>query len=179
MKKIIVASLNPVKAAAALNGFSRMFPDEAFQIDTVSVPSGVSDQPRTDRETLQGAINRARHAREDQPDAHFWVGVEGGIDYLDGQMMAFAWIEILSSEGEGRARTAIFRLPQAVQDLVESGLELGDADDHVFERENSKQRSGAVGLLTGNVISRTALYEQAVVLALVPFMNPVLYFEKA
>ena len=30
MKKIIVASKNPVKINAALNGFQKMFPEETF-----------------------------------------------------------------------------------------------------------------------------------------------------
>jgi len=58
---------------------------------------------------------------------------------------------------------------------VRQGKELGEADDLVFAKENSKQDNGAVGLLTGNVIDRTALYQQAVVLALIPFKNPHLY----
>jgi non-canonical (house-cleaning) NTP pyrophosphatase len=52
---------------------------------------------------------------------------------------------------------------------------LGHADDRVFGRENSEQTNGAVGLLTKDLIDRTAYYEHAVVLALVPFVNPGLY----
>jgi non-canonical (house-cleaning) NTP pyrophosphatase len=54
-------------------------------------------------------------------------------------------------------------------------MELGDADDVVFGRTNSKQENGAVGLLTENVIDRTAYYVQALILALIPFKNSVLY----
>ncbi|MDY6867609.1 MAG: inosine/xanthosine triphosphatase [Chloroflexota bacterium] len=175
MKKIIIASHNPVKAQAVLNGFERMFPEEKFTIRQGSVSSGVSNQPMTDRDTLIGAANRAKNARRSYPDGDLWVGVEGGCDYLEGEMVAFAWIMILSEENSGSARTALFRLPGEVQKLVESGLELGDADDKIFGRENSKQKSGAVGILTGDVVTRTRLYEQAVILALIPFKNPQLY----
>jgi non-canonical (house-cleaning) NTP pyrophosphatase len=41
--------------------------------------------------------------------------------------------------------------------LVESGKELGDADDIVFGKSNSKQQNGAVGILTHDIITRTAL----------------------
>ena len=47
------------KAQAALNGFQRMFPAESFEILPRPAPSGVSDQPMTSAETLQGALNRA------------------------------------------------------------------------------------------------------------------------
>jgi inosine/xanthosine triphosphatase len=175
MKKIVVASLNPVKRQAVENGFRRMLLEMDFDILTVSVDSGVPDQPRTDQESRQGALNRARNARMKIPQADFWVGLEGGIDYLNGDMIAFAWIVVLSESKMGSSRTGVFRLPAVVQSLVEEGMELGDADDHVFGRENSKQQSGAVGLLTGDVVTRTTLYAQAVVLALIPFKNPELY----
>jgi inosine/xanthosine triphosphatase len=52
---------------------------------------------------------------------------------------------------------------------------LGEADDIVFGRKNSKTENGAIGLLTGNVINRAELYAHAVVLALVAFKNGELY----
>jgi non-canonical (house-cleaning) NTP pyrophosphatase len=45
----------------------------------------------------------------------------------------------------------------------------------VFGRTNSKQEEGAIGLLTGGIVDRRQLYEQAVVLALVAFKNEKLY----
>jgi non-canonical (house-cleaning) NTP pyrophosphatase len=47
----------------------------------------------------------------------------------------------------------------------------------VFNRSNSKQDVGAVGLLTNNVIERVHLYEHATILALIPFQNQALYSE--
>ena len=175
MKRIVVASHNPVKIDAVLNGFTRAFPQEEFDIEGINVQSGVAHQPMSDKATLEGAYTRARNARESKPEGSFWVGVEGGCDYLDEEMIAFAWVVVLTDLRQGSARTAEFRLPRKVQLLVESGLELGDADDLVFGKTNSKQGSGAVGLLTGDVVTRTSLYEQAVVLALIPFKNPNLY----
>ncbi len=40
----------------------------------------------------------------------------------------------------------------------------------VFGRVRSGQGSGTVGKLTGGIVTRSSLYEQAVLLALVPFM---------
>lgn len=54
-------------------------------------------------------------------------------------------------------------------------MELGNADDLVFGCKNSKQKDGAVGLLTENAIDRTALYEQGVIMAFIPFKNDTLY----
>ena len=175
MKKVVVSSLNPVKLEAVQNGFKRLFPEEDFKFIQIAVDSGVSDQPMTDMDSRKGAFNRATNAQDVISDGDFWVGVEGGCDYLDGDMVAFAWIVVQGNQKWGSARTALFRLPREVQRLVESGLELGLADDKVFGEENSKQNSGAVGLLTGDVVTRTTLYEQAVILALIPFKNQDLY----
>ena len=175
MRTIVLASGNPVKARATLGGFQQVFPEASFEVVPVSVPSGVADQPRSDTETLRGAEQRVAGAAQARPEADFWVGIEGGVDEAGGEMTAFAWIVIRSREGCGRSRTGSFLLPPAVTDLVRQGLELGQADDIVFGRENSKQEEGAVGLLTGGVIDRRQLYELSVVLALVAFRNPELY----
>jgi non-canonical (house-cleaning) NTP pyrophosphatase len=54
-------------------------------------------------------------------------------------------------------------------------MELGDADDLFYQRKNSKQLNGSVGLLTNDLFTRTSLYVEAVMLALIPFKNPGLY----
>ena len=175
MKQVVIASKNPVKQQAALAGFQKMFPNERFELKEIAVPSGVGDQPMTDAETLQGALNRTKHAIEMSPEADYWVGVEGGVEATANGLEAFAWIIVRSRERIGKARTGTFLLPDQVAELVLRGVELGEADDIVFNRSNSKQENGAVGLLTGNVIDRAGLYTHAVVLALIPFKNEVLF----
>lgn len=175
MKHLIIASKNPVKIQSTLAGFSQVFPNETFTTTGINVPSNVPDQPMTDEQTLQGALNRATNARAASPSADYWIGLEGGVHDHAGTLEAFAWIVILSSTQSSRARTATFQLPPQVAALVHQGVELGHADDQVFGRSNSKQTNGAVGLLTHDLIDRTAYYAHAVVLALIPFLNPTLY----
>lgn len=174
-KTVVVASTNPVKIDATRRGFHRMLPDVSVEIIARPVASAVGPQPLSDALTLRGAEERARAARTDLPNAAFWVGIEGGVEEMDGRLAAFAWAVVLSPDRIGRARTGTFFLPDAVADLVRLGVELGEADDRVFGRVGSKRDLGAVGLLTGGVVDRTALYEHAVVLALVPFRNEDLY----
>lgn len=176
MKKLIVASKNPVKIAAVRNGFEKMFPSENFEIEGVSVESGVGDQPMSDAETLAGAWNRCHRACEAVPDADFCVGIEGGVEDDAGELEAFAWVVVKSRDGKiGKGRTCTLFLPQKVTELIRQGKELGEADDIVFNRTNSKQENGAVGLLTRDAIDRTHYYTDAVMLALIPFVNKDLY----
>ena len=181
-QKIVVASRNPVKIDAAVKGFSDMFPRSAFVASGVSVESGVPEQPFSDADTLRGALNRARNARALEPDASFWVGIEGGVDEDEqaGALQSFAWVVIIGDgDRAGRARTATYYLAHETAELVRGGMELGHADDALFGRTNSKQRSGSVGLLTDDVVTRTSYYVQAVILALIPFKNTSLTFQTA
>jgi len=175
MSTLVIASTNPVKIQAAANGYRRLFPDAEVNVVTVSVPSKVAHQPLSDEETLRGALNRSSNARRVQPDADYWIGIEGGVQTLNDELAAFAWIVVQSATLVGKARTGTFFLPPAVADLIRQGKELGEADDIIFGRSNSKQENGAVGLLTNNVIDRTQLYEHAMILALIPFRNENLY----
>jgi len=174
-RQIVVASQNPVKVSATLSGFRQSFPTCQFTAVGISADSGVSDQPASDEETRQGATNRATAARHEHPDADYWVGIEGGIATIAGQMVAFAWVVIHSPLRTGHSRSGTFLLPPPVQALIRDGKELGDANDIVFSQHNSKQQAGAIGLLTGDVIRRAQLYEHAVVLALVPFISAELF----
>jgi inosine/xanthosine triphosphatase len=175
MKKIIIASHNPVKIEATRQGFQAMFAEEDFQIEAVSALSDVSDQPMNSQETMIGATNRARSAQNQRQGADFWVGIEGGVEAQGDDLAAFAWIVICSANLVGKSRTGTFFLPPPVAKLIWQGKELGEADDIVFHQSNSKQAKGAIGILTGDIIDRTALYKHAVILALVPFKSPELF----
>ncbi len=176
MKRIIIASKNPVKINATLSAFQQMFPDERFEIEGISVISGVSEQPKNDSETFQGAFNRANNAHKEKPDANFWVGIEGGIEEKNSDMEAFAWVVVKSSDNKfGKGKTGTFFLPSKIVALIKQGKELGEATDIVFSKTNTKQEGGTVGILTDNVVDRTKYYTQAIVIALIPFKNRALY----
>ena len=170
--KVVVASHNPVKIAAVKKAFEIQFPGVETLVFPVNVESGVSDQPKSDEETRSGARNRVRNAMAEQPDANYWVGLEGGLESFDGINMASAWMAVGDAFGTvSDARTPTLPLPPAVQQLLREGLELGEANDRVFATVNSKQAGGAYGLLTDGRYTRESIYTQALVLALIPFTH--------
>lgn len=175
MKKVVIASKNPVKIQAVRQGFTQMFPEEKFNFIETSVSSNVPDQPLSNLETVNGARNRADNAAQEIIDADFYVGIEGGVESVGEEMETFAWVVVKFLKQYGKARTGTFFLPKKVVELIKQGKELGEADDLVFKRQNSKQQNGAVGILTGDVFDRTRFYAEAVVLSLIPFKNVDLY----
>jgi len=81
-----------------------------------------------------------------------------------------------ASKSWGYAKTGSFLLPPAICDLViNQNMELGHADDKVFNRVNSKHGSGTVGVLTDGEIDRADYYVHALKLALTPWIRPELY----
>lgn len=123
-----------------------------------------------------GARNRAQQALQQMTEADFGVGIEGGVRDTAEGMWAYAWVVVVNRAGQiGTGQTGRFLLPAGVAQLVRGGLELGEADDRFFGRENSKQKEGAIGLLSNGKLDRMQLYQQGVILALLRFVNPEFY----
>lgn len=169
-----VGSTNPVKLQCVTAAIAQFWPDALAH--GVSTDSCVSHQPTSNDEMFRGARNRAQQALRQVTEADFGVGIEGGVlDTAEG-MWAYAWVVIVNRSGQiGTGQTGRFLLPRGVAQLVRSGLELGEADDRFFGRENSKQKEGAIGLLSNGKLDRVQLYQQGVTFALLRFVNPEFY----
>ncbi len=167
-QKVVIASLNPAKINAVKSAFQSAFPQQAFEFVGIIVPSEVADQPMTNEETHRGAVNRVKNAKVEMPTADFYVGLEAGIE----GNVTFAWMVIESDTHRGESRSASLMLPPEVLAQLADANELGDVMDKVFGTENIKQKGGAISLLTQNQLTRSSVYHQALILALIPFTNP-------
>ena len=168
VKTVIVASLNPAKINAVKSAFEATFPKQAFNFSGVSVDSGVADQPMSNQETHTGAPNRVVNAKAECVDADYYVGLEAGIE----GSVTFAWMVVESQTQRGESRSASLMLPPVVIEKLQHANELGDVMDEVFGTENIKQKGGAISLLTHDLLTRSSVYHQALILALIPFANP-------
>lgn len=173
-KLILVGSSNPTKINAVKQAFHLVYPKMKFKVIGKTVSSGVSDQPMGEKETFLGANNRVLGLLKEE--ANYYVGIEGGCCFIDKKLYAFAWVITRDDKKVGCGKTSLFQLPRKIQNLVETGVELGEADDIVFGRKNSKRKDGAVGILTGGLVDRTRYYKEAVLMSLIPFINSKLSF---
>lgn len=169
MLVIKVASANPAKIAAVESAFAAVFPEQTLEVEGIAVPSGVADQPMSSEETLTGAMNRIAALALYQAD--FRVAIEAG---LDGEF-TFAWMVIEHQGRIGKARSASLMLPPLALAKLQQGQELGDVMDQMFQQHNIKQKGGAIALLTQHKLSRSSVYHQALILAMIPFLNPQLF----
>lgn len=172
--KVIVGSQNPVKVQAAEVTFRQFYPKANIECYGVKAPSGVADQPMTEAETLLGAENRVHYCQQ-QHQADYYVAMEGGVDKFDYGAATFAYVVIADRQNKSIGRGANLPLPESVYNALESGQELGDVMDQLFDTENVKQKGGAIGLLTDNQATRQSNYTHALTLAMAPFLHPKLY----
>lgn len=181
--RVIVASTNPTKINSTKQALETMFPDEDFKVEGQNPGIDLPAQPMSDGETKRCAIARVKALAAKVPDADMWVAIEGGVDFTNDavsdqkQMECMAWIVIEDKNGRwGEARSATCPLPKAVTDLILAGVELGHANDQIFNMTDSKHDIGMTGIATHGLIDRTDYYEHALIFALVPFKNPEIYF---
>ena len=166
--KVAVGSENPVKVDATAGAFG----DLASSIDAVEVDSGVSEQPATTAETVQGATNRARRANA-AGDYEVRVGIEGGVASvanLDGLYLTM-WAAVDDGSDLSLGSGPRIRLPDSIAAAVRDGRELGPLLDAVLGTEDLKKGKGAVGVFTQNRIGREDALRQAVAVALGPLVS--------
>ena len=174
VKSVAVGSTNPVKIGAVRAVIAQIAP--GARVEGVSVPSGVSDQPIGDDETIRGALARATAARE-ALGTDLGVGIEGGVvEQGDGTMRTCAWAAIVDASGrQGVGGSLAMPLPNAVADMIRQGRELGHAMDALIGEHDTKRGRGAVGILTAGLVDRQRAYEVLVSYALAPFLTAELY----
>lgn len=176
--KILVGSKNPVKIKAVEESFSLYFND--ISVIGISVESEVPPQP-INNQTFDGAKNRALELqkinKEENLDAQFFVGIEGGIQETYGKWFAFGCMCIIDNSGKTSFGTsAHFELPQSVTTRLLNGEELGFVMDEIMNDENTKQKGGAISFFTNGKMDRKELYIPGIISALVPFLHEDLYF---
>jgi inosine/xanthosine triphosphatase len=168
--KIAIGSTNPVKIRAVRNVARKTSLWAGASLVPLEVKSGVPAQPRGDKQTRRGAINRARKARL-AANADWGVGLEAGIIENEFGTMTCAWVAIVDRAGRiGIGGSTNILLPQQVAAQLKKGVELGDAMDEFANIRGVKRKMGAIGILTKGLFDRRLAYEFLVALAAAKFL---------
>ncbi|MHA2246470.1 MAG: inosine/xanthosine triphosphatase [Candidatus Hodarchaeales archaeon] len=180
--KVLIASTNPVKISATRESFSHFYKDVNFSILNVNEldPKGIhlKLQPLGEDETYEASIWRVKYARNHNPGFDFYVGIEGGVDLTPHNQ---ARIVVYSSIGNRiiieTVRGCEIPLPYSWYKRLKDSpqLELGDIASEISGVSNIKQKQGAVGFFTRNTVTRFDILKQSVLMALIPFLNPIIF----
>ncbi len=167
--RVAVGSTNPVKVAATERALRTGDAVEADVVESVSVASGVNEQPTGIEETVTGAENRARRALS-AGTYDLGVGIEGGVAEYDGVpgLYLVMWAAATDGDRLGRGGGPSLRLPESVAGRVRAGEELGPVMDDVTGSEGVKRDRGAAGVLSAGHTDRERALAAAVAGALGP-----------
>jgi len=170
---VAIGSTNPVKIAAVRNSIQRIWPNA--EVIGVAAESGIRAQPLSDEESIIGAANRAS-AVQQQLDSDLGIGVESNITENAYGLFATAWAVAVDRQGiSNLGSSGRLCLPVRLAQRMRQGEELGELIDEWVGQQNTKQKQGAIGVMTNGLISRTAALETAVIFALARFLNPAYY----
>lgn len=171
---IAVGSTNSTKIRPAKKIFAKYFKDVV--VVGVDVPSGVSDQPLTEEEIYEGALNRAKRSLEKVEGAEYGVGIEGGIMEHSKGHYEKAAIVIVDKKGRiGIGMSPGLFLPEKVINHIKSGKNLTEAIDTLFGTKNIGKGIGAYGVFTKGVVTRAKGMEHGIAFALSRFLHKDLF----
>lgn len=153
---VAIGSRNKAKIEAVMRAFSEW----RIELLSVDTNSGVSPQPFSDEETLQGAMNRAVQARK-MIDADLGIGLEGGVISWNNQLWICNWGVMTNRDRQiWTAGGARIPLPQEIIEPLRSGIELGVIIDEYSGLKGVRSNQGTIGILTDGQIDRATMFEQ-------------------
>jgi inosine/xanthosine triphosphatase len=162
--RIAVASRNPVKVEA-LRAVAESLFGQGCLVEPRDPPAVRPPQPLTDEEAVAGARERALHVL---PGADFGVGIEGGVMRVGTMLFGCNWAVVARDGGTAAASSARYALPAGMWDALAAGRELSD-----LVEPGVGAREGAVARVSGGVITRRHLVEEAVRLAFGQLLHPI------
>lgn len=155
IKNVIVGSMNRNK----VNAVREILEPLGYQVYGKDSLSNVSNQPKSDQETITGACNRAYNLKE----GFLRIGLEAGVHVENGVMFLVNWGALVDEYDNcfvaGGTRIP---LPKEIALLINEGYELKDAMDKYFDEHEINVREGAIGYFTCNYVERKEIFTHIV-----------------
>lgn len=147
LMKIALGTTSKMKLVFLESVLSDLLDD--FEVVTVNVESGVSDQPLSYDETVKGATNRAvRSFNEENVDIA--IGMEGGSHKIGDKYYYFGSVVIHDGENQYHGLSDSLPLPQVVSDGVDEGGYIGNMiRDYLEENDDDESFKEFAGPIVG------------------------------
>lgn len=176
---LAVGSRNEAKNLAVRTAFQKAFPNVIIETQGFDVESGISEQPTTDEEAIQGALNRANGALAKLATANFGIGLEGNTVTIGERMYLHGWVAIVQKDTDaaGIGHSSGLELPEYLKAGIDAGKELGPLIQEMLKDEDNTIRhtQGTNGVLSGGLYTREQEFIDAATVALARFVKPDLY----
>lgn len=159
--RIIVGTTNKAKINAVQEAITEI--GMTADVEGIEVASLVSAQPKSDEETVDGAINRAQDALSKQ-QADLAIGLEGGVKWVNDTLYLCNWGAMVTPAGQVYTATgAGLPLPVEIEAGIREGHELGPLMDAYTNQKGIRHNEGAIGIFTNGLISRSQMFQHVVI----------------
>lgn len=150
IKRALIASTNKVKVEA----LKEVLTD--YEVIAMKVDSGVSNQPKSDEETILGAINRAKSLPKDG----LRFGLEAGVAKQFGKLYLVNFGALIDMDDNiYTAGGTRIELPKIIEDKIfNEGKELADIMEEVYNEKDVRSHQGAIGIFTSNMVKRVDIF---------------------
>jgi len=179
--KLAIGTTNKVKIQAVEEVIVDYPLFAGIQIDSVSVPSEISEQPLSLEEIITGAKNRAKNAFAASEACTYSFGIESGLFEAAGTQTGFLEATICcihNGVNDYIGLSCGFEVPPQILGLVlGEKLDLSQACHRTGITDNPKlgAAEGLIGLLTKGRLSRKDYTKQCVTTALIQLENAIWY----
>lgn len=177
--KIVIWTESPPKVAAIREAIEKCpyFAGKNPEIITTKVSSEISDMPTSMTENMLGAKNRAKNAKKSIPDADFYIGMEGGTDFIWEKSYLFGVVYVLAKNGEWHfGMSNMVEVPKIFHEKIYfEKKELGPILSEITGVADASKKNGAFGAWTNDVFTRKDQFIFAFLSAMAPFYNE--YYE--
>lgn len=168
--KINIGSRNYVKVRAVKEVLNDYFPSKKIKITTINSVSGVSKQPKSLKETIKGAINRARNSYK---NCDYSFGIESGLVKMP--LVKSGYMDLcVCAVFDGRrcylGFSSAWEVPEkVVKYILKENLDMNEAAYKAGLTKSKKigSREGLVGIVTKGRLVRKNYTKEAIRNALI------------
>ena len=174
-------------------------PDAQFDVSGFAVDSGVGHTPLSSAESMRGARQRTealiQMASAKGQVFQYFVGLEGGLEVMESRethvvhgketdlggsggrrVFLESWAYISDGSLGHFGRSGGIELPPALaHEVLHKGVDLASAIDKFAGMAGIRDKQGAWGVLSNNLITRREAFRVALVAAFAPFYNVNLF----
>lgn len=162
---IAVGSTNPSKLKGVERVAKRIF--KKFKLHGIEVKTKIPPQP-FEEETIAGAVERARIARE-KFKADYGVGLESGLFKFSDKFFDCQWCAVYDGETTTLGFSMGFEVPeQLVEEMRREGKTMNDIFEKLSRVDEIGRKKGAIGYLSKGLAERREMSEQAFLCAMIP-----------
>ena len=164
--KIIIGSSSKRKVDISVKVARQLFKEKDIEVSGYDASSGVPETPY-DKETFDGAKNRAKDSMAHVSEADCYIGLESGLIERYGHIFEEAWCVALVNNKEYYGYSSGLKVPDFI---LEKMKKLGRSHSEtmaLIEEEYKKTPNDTWGTYSGGLIAREVSLEEALRNALI------------